>query len=149
MYILLFVLDDGSIWAVFACQFFAGIWRMPHVGSALYSPHDSGAKLGSFLEHTDVVWSLDFTRSSERLLSAGADGTVRCVDLSTLLPFGLPLSRIYLSTPVYYCPLYAAVWTTTVCLFYSLILTCGWSRLHTLDSGISMALWWVSTWGLA
>ncbi|KAE9554524.1 hypothetical protein FO519_002280 [Halicephalobus sp. NKZ332] len=58
-------------------------WQVPSANIELHGPYDSNVMLSRFTGHQDSVWSVNYHSSTNRLLSASADSTIKVWDLST------------------------------------------------------------------
>uniref|UniRef100_A0A7E4W249 Striatin domain-containing protein n=1 Tax=Panagrellus redivivus TaxID=6233 RepID=A0A7E4W249_PANRE len=58
-------------------------WQVPSINIDVHGLYDPSVLLMTLRGHTDAIWSVNYHSSTNRLLSASADGTIKVWDLST------------------------------------------------------------------
>ncbi|KAI6227112.1 hypothetical protein M3Y95_00692300 [Aphelenchoides besseyi] len=58
-------------------------WELPSFNIPTYDQYDRKLLTECFKGHTDIVWAVAYHSSSNRLISGGADGTIRLWELGT------------------------------------------------------------------
>jgi striatin 1/3/4 len=71
-------LYTGSLDGTICC------WQVPSVNIDIHDTFDSTVLQARFTGHSDAVWSVNYQSSTNRLISASSDTTIKIWDLSTL-----------------------------------------------------------------
>lgn len=57
------------------------VWSLPPPSHTTYAPFDASRMRGELIGHTDAVWDLALVRDESRLISCGAEGSVKVWDV--------------------------------------------------------------------